>query len=922
MSKSKVFHASHETGAVRFLHYADGGVHKDKCIANIGHISGETRKIPAILCDGATEQDQWNILNLVNEQGIFKSQVAVCGAVSEQQRNELALRYMQPILGDCAIHSGYDLTNGGLNRYLNDPVLQNANKFFLLDDANDLNYRLSKHALIWDDEDQLQSHGRLVNTALFDMVKHDDHDELLAQVKPQDLIALLLDGTEGILTDAMMLEYKQFDRVIKKLGDALQKQGDQEFFVENVTPITPFKKNGVVNVGVIFEMNDTQTVTVLFNNPDTTPAKLNANDVLTSWKWVLNRRDVTAALQPKAKDSTRYTQIAKRMMQLLVKNHARFQRAAAEKLRKDRELQDAYEALDQKRQQLANVEQGIADEQAKIDAIHAAKQSNNDANVAPEPVPDVTPPEPIVAPEPNPNPEPQQVTEYNLKSTNPKARKPVGKIKLTLLQNNTYQVFGQEGTVGGEMIGDIDMVKSWLVGRYTPMGTALSDGASWDNVKTRLSLKSGDDVLDIGSVPQEPEQVEVPPIANTDTAPEPKLEVPEGFEIEERSKGYWSVSHKTLPQSIFARIFEQDQGGYQASFQSAVSTIADDLQTSVNWCVNTLNEFLAQMAANTQQEQDLIDNWENHIPSDIDPDVFKRGMAEIEKEAEKNGLAWNKADIFGFVVKANLRFLGAEKELEEFASLTNILSNTTNTMSRKLYALHTKGAVVLNGKSSKASQDRLEQYAQEIFNHEQMKDFTERQNAAKAERDAAKKAQAEQDVKDEIAYIWDNNIKTSQATILKWMNNGFRPESTKIGAINRFKFVKGNESYKVQNNNAYRALERMIRASNQVYGSFENALMELGVWQPTVPDITPNPIPETEPVVNVAVDPGATPVSENPDEAYLNQVIHGGIDLTDPLVGDRLEQIGENLPSELESLFEQAADVYAAFAIENAKKAG
>jgi hypothetical protein len=54
----------------------------------------------------------------------------------------------------------------------------------------------------------------------------------------------------------------------------------------------------VANVGAIFEMSDSQKITVLFANPDSTPAKLSSDDVLTSWKWMLNKRDVTAILQP------------------------------------------------------------------------------------------------------------------------------------------------------------------------------------------------------------------------------------------------------------------------------------------------------------------------------------------------------------------------------------------------------------------------------------------------------------------------------------------------------------------------------------------------------------------------------------------------------------------------------------------------
>ncbi|WP_065994777.1 defense against restriction DarA-related protein [Acinetobacter defluvii] len=1053
MAKHDVFKVQHKTGTTRSIQFANGTVTQDHCIANIGELQGQGRNIPAILCDGAVEQDHWNIFNLVDENGLFLNHVAVRGAVSEEQQNELIERYFQPILTDSVIHSSHVLTNGGLERFLNEKTTPGNTKFLLLDDANHFNHRVTKITPSWDEE-QITSHNGRVGEFLLDMVRHDDHDELLEHVTPQDLIVDLLDGTEGMLTDAMMLEYKQFDRVIKRLGDALRKQGDHEFNVENVTPIAPFKKNGVVNVGVIFEMNDTQTVTVLFNNPDSTPAKLTPSDILTSWKWMLNKRDVTAALQPKAKESTRYTLIAKRMMQLLVKNHGRFQRAAGERLRIDRELQESQALVDEKKQALLNIEQQIADQQAKIDEFMAEKQHNNNADVTPDHKMqtlmerlknlgftaenglnglskeniavsiDWTGKKSVVAidnkqvfvsesedeiidfvnselskntvsrindqydievmaaevakdaemkyyadednrgkaeliknamayikfdlpqgikfsdfqklvelnlndikPAVDPVPEQQSentqeqadqnaasnnVTEYALKSTNPKARKPVGKIKLTLVQDGIYEVFGQEDSVGGETVGDIESIKRWIAGRYIPMGTAIYGDGGWDYVKNRLKLMSGDDVLGI-------ENATEPTESENKAGSQADIQVPEGFAFTEMSKGYWAVNHQDLPQSVSVKIFEQDQGGYQASFQSASSTVVDDLQVSANWAVNTLNDFLSSIAAKSQEEQDLINNWENQIPPELDQEKFKKGMDFIQKHIEKNGIDWNTADAFKFVANTSLKFLGADQSIAEFAAVSNSLINTANSMSRQLFAIHTNGKVVLGSKGKKASQEALEQYALEHFTAEQQQAFTEQQKQAEIERVKAKQQETLNDIKLEIVSIW-NALKDDKYLILDWMKKGFRPQPTKVGAIMRFKFVNGDSYYPFQNNKTYRSLERMIKASNQIYGSFENALIELGAWKPetAVPEQQPE---EVIPGTAAQPETAATP-EQSPDEAYLNQVIQGAIDLSGQDVGERLEQIGENLPPELEPLFEQAADAYAAFAIENAKRAG
>ena len=59
----------------------------------------------------------------------------------------------------------------------------------------------------------------------------------------------------------------------------------------------------------------------------------------------------------------------------------------------------------------------------------------------------------------------------------------------------------------------------------------------------------------------------------------------------------------------------------------------------------------------------------------------------------------------------------------------------------------------------------------------------------------------------------------------------------------------------------------------------------------------------------------------NENEKFLNDVIAGAVDLGADATGERLEQIGEDLDPALEDLFEQAAEVYAQFAINNAQSA-
>jgi hypothetical protein len=72
----------------------------------------------------------------------------------------------------------------------------------------------------------------------------------------------------------------------------------------------------------------------------------------------------------------------------------------------------------------------------------------------------------------------------------------------------------------------------------------------------------------------------------------------------------------------------------------------------------------------------------------------------------------------------------------------------------------------------------------------------------------------------------------------------------------------------------------------------------------------PDPVPTPDPVP--AQEEAPMPAT-NPDAEYLQSIVDGTADLS--VAGDELERIGDNLPPELEALFEEAAEAYAQYAI-------
>ncbi len=376
-----LFQPLFNTGQTVRLQTADG-ILLDSCDANIGVLKGKARTIPAILCDGVDESDNWQILNIVDGSGLFLDHVAVKGAVSSDQAQRLCKKYLTEAQRG-QIGSQVELTHNGVKTFLDSAKTPSGALSLLAVDAPLLDSQGTINAVQWDGQGNLLSHGGRWSQMMLDMAGCDIQGDLIEQVSPRDVMAMLLGNDGEVLGrgmfDAMIIKHNQFEKTMQKIAEALKAHDNEEFFVKTVTMIEPFKRQGVVNVGIIFEMSDTQTITVLFNNPDTTPAKLTGTDILTSWKWILNKRDVTAILQPRAVDARKYPQLAARMIRVLAKNHDRFKRAQMARSKEELLLEELVGQVESAQSQLRTMQQQGIDIQKEIDAETERKQQQTDA---------------------------------------------------------------------------------------------------------------------------------------------------------------------------------------------------------------------------------------------------------------------------------------------------------------------------------------------------------------------------------------------------------------------------------------------------------------------------------------------------------------------------------------------------------------
>lgn len=112
----------------------------------------------------------------------------------------------------------------------------------------------------------------------------------------------------------------------------------------------PFKQRGVANVAVVFELSDGQTISIYFHNPDVTPQKMAPTDEIISWKWMLNKKDITIVVAPERGKDLSVREVARRIMKLAEKNSKGFARANAkrtERMKNIQSLKDEIVALEE-----------------------------------------------------------------------------------------------------------------------------------------------------------------------------------------------------------------------------------------------------------------------------------------------------------------------------------------------------------------------------------------------------------------------------------------------------------------------------------------------------------------------------------------------------------------------------------------------
>ena len=227
--------------------------------------------------------------------------------------------------------------------------------------------------------------------------------EILYQIRKTDPTSLALepmtlddiygDADEVVELDALVVPMMRLERVAGIMQNQMKRYGSEAL---NFQVSKPFKKNGTAQVAVVYELADGQTISIYFHNPDVTPAKIAPQDELISWKWMLNKKDITILVAPEKGQDLDPREVMRRVAKIAIKNRPTFERNNAARV----ERVARVEAL---KVEIVALEKEVDDKTHELEILRMKlEEKRNMPAPEPEPVP-----EPEVTPEAEATPEPE-----------------------------------------------------------------------------------------------------------------------------------------------------------------------------------------------------------------------------------------------------------------------------------------------------------------------------------------------------------------------------------------------------------------------------------------------------------------------------------------------------------------------------------
>lgn len=342
----------------------DGAPWSVVCMAHYGYINGTVGAdgdAVDVFVGPMPESLQVFVVNQQDKAGAFDEHKVLLGFTDEEQARQAYLNSYEKgwtglaSLTACSIKQfKYWLKHGDLSR----PLVPG-------DLIEDKAVSMTDVIVRWDE--QRMPVGETLGDVIANLRRQDNSGQMMDAATMADLEEFMSDG---VMLDAMVIQVQQFERKANQLLRVMQMVATQ-VKPESVQVSKAFKNRGTTQLAMLFTMDDGQTVSVFFHNPDTTPNKLSPTDEMVSWKWVLNKKDVTIVVAPERGQDLNPREVARRIIRLVDKNSAKFTQANANKAERDAQLEALKEAESAKTNELADLDKQIEDLKAQL----AAKKS-------------------------------------------------------------------------------------------------------------------------------------------------------------------------------------------------------------------------------------------------------------------------------------------------------------------------------------------------------------------------------------------------------------------------------------------------------------------------------------------------------------------------------------------------------------------
>ena len=195
-------------------------------------------------------------------------------------------------------------------------------------------------------------------------------------------LGAIYEDSDGVLAfDALVTPYMQLERKMNVLQGLMNRASPNvQIVAQQISQ--PFMQRGTANVAVVWELSDGQTISVFLHNPDVTPKKIAPTDELISWKWLLNKKDITLVVAPEHGEDLNPREVAKRIMRLADKNGAAFARANAKRA-------DTMQTIDGLKTEIASLEGELSIKQNRLEALKVEAESETKPKPQPQPEPEL-----------------------------------------------------------------------------------------------------------------------------------------------------------------------------------------------------------------------------------------------------------------------------------------------------------------------------------------------------------------------------------------------------------------------------------------------------------------------------------------------------------------------------------------------------